>query len=92
MRLHLPFQHGDLLAEGGDHRGQGPRHGGSSSGDRGGLGQLRAAQRGPDRGGLAVMSRRRARSSAAEIRAVVSRAAEAGVSGFGQQLQHVGTV
>jgi hypothetical protein len=49
MCLHLPLQAGDLLVQGGDHRGQGPDGGGVGGGQGGRLAQLRAAQRGQDR-------------------------------------------
>jgi hypothetical protein len=52
MLLHLTLEHGDLLAEGGDDRGQGADRGGAGGGDRAGGGQLRGAERGPDRGRL----------------------------------------
>jgi len=50
MRVHLPLQHLDLLAEGGDHRDQRADHRGAGRGDLRRLGQLLAAQRGPDHG------------------------------------------
>jgi hypothetical protein len=49
MCLHLPVQAGDLLAERGDDRDQGPHGSSAGGGQIGRLAQLRAAQRGQDR-------------------------------------------
>jgi hypothetical protein len=51
MRIHLPFQHRDLLARRGEYRGQRPHHCCAPGRHLRRLSQLRRSQRGPDGGG-----------------------------------------
>ena len=51
MRIHLPFQHRDLLVRRGEYRGQRPHHRCAPGRHLRRLSQLRRSQRGPDGGG-----------------------------------------
>ena len=92
MGVHLPLQHLDQLADGGDHRDQRPDHRSASGGDLRRLGQLLGAQGSLDRGGLV-----RPVAAAGQLeRRVDLRGGQPGrrdrVRGFGQQFQGVGGV